>query len=93
MSSGLATTESPAQPRDCAHHDRSCAHRRVAKELCCSPGEWVCQVCTTHVWMLSDPIASNKSCLQGLCLKRRLIGVIMGAQSALAVKVYKGKLK
>lgn len=43
--------------------------------------------------MLSDPGAPDESCLQGLCLKRRLIGVIMGAGSALAGKVYKGKLK
>lgn len=93
MSSGLATTGSPAEPGDRAHRDGSCAHRGVAKELCCIPSERVCQVRATPAWMLSDPIASNRSCLQGLCLKRRLIGVIMGAQSALAVKVYKGKLK
>lgn len=78
------------------HHGKStaaqsCAHRRVAKELCCSPGSAKCA--QLGAWMLSDPIASNRSCLQGLCLKRRLIGVIMGAQSALAVEVYKGKLK
>lgn len=68
------------------------AHHGVAKELCLTP-ERGCRVGRSRAGTLSDTGAPNKSCLQGLCLKRRLIGVIMGAGSALAGKVYKGKLK
>lgn len=71
---------------------RARPHHGVAKELCLTP-ESGCQMCRSRAGMLSDPGAPNKSRLQGLCLKRRLIGVIMGARSALAGKVYKGKLK